>query len=223
MKIVQFSEIANVIYNLIRKSKDLLYNPFDFLVTCLLLYMGGVKFKRINTSGIPVVRQNKKTGSSIIIGDNFRMNNGSRRNPLGFGSIKCSFIANGGSISIGDNTGISQTTILAIDADILIGDNVKIGAGVRIYSSDFHSLDFKRRRERSLDVLDRKSASITIGDDCFIGSGTIILKGVKIGDRSVIGANSVVTRNIPNDCVAAGNPCKIVKYLNTNNNYEIKS
>ena len=48
-----------------------------------------------------------------------------------------------------------------------------------------------------------------------IGARSIILKGVKIGARSVIGSGSIVTQNIPSDCIAAGNPCKIIKYINS--------
>ena len=58
-----------------------------------------------------------------------------------------------------------------------------------------------------------QSAPVTIGDDVWIGANCIILKGVTIGARSVIGAGSVVTKSIPADCIAAGNPCRIVKSL----------
>ena len=57
------------------------------------------------------------------------------------------------------------------------------------------------------------SASIVIEDDVWVGAHSIILKGVTIGARSIIGAGSVVTKSIPADCVAAGNPCKVLKSL----------
>ena len=56
-----------------------------------------------------------------------------------------------------------------------------------------------------------KSAPIEIEDDVWVGAHSIILKGVTIGARSIIGAGSVVTKSIPADCVAAGNPCKVIK------------
>lgn len=59
-----------------------------------------------------------------------------------------------------------------------------------------------------------KSAPITIEDDVWIGAHCIILKGVTIGARSIIGAGSVVTKSIPPDCIAAGNPCKIISRMN---------
>lgn len=58
-----------------------------------------------------------------------------------------------------------------------------------------------------------KSAPVVIEDDVWVGAHCIILKGVTIGARSVIGAGSVVTKSIPADCVAAGNPCKVIKNL----------
>lgn len=58
-----------------------------------------------------------------------------------------------------------------------------------------------------------KSAPITIEDDVWIGAFTTILKGVHIGARSIIGANSVVTKDIPADCIAAGNPCRIIRTI----------
>ena len=58
------------------------------------------------------------------------------------------------------------------------------------------------------------SAPITIEDDVWIGAQCVILKGVTIGARSIIGAGSVVTKSISPDCIAAGNPCKIIKKLN---------
>ena len=58
-----------------------------------------------------------------------------------------------------------------------------------------------------------KSATIVIEDDVWVGDHSIILKGVTIGTRSIIGAGSVVTKSIPTGCVAAGNPCKVIKKL----------
>lgn len=134
-------------------------------------------------------------------------------NQIGF-NTPCVFRAENGSIIIGDNVGMSQTTLIAKGADITIGDNVKLGGGVKVYTTDFHSLDYMKRREYDADMHDRKCAPVMIGDDCFIGAGVIILKGVHIGARTVIGAGSVVTKDIPADVIAAGNPCKVIKSSN---------
>lgn len=86
--------------------------------------------------------------------------------------------------------------------------------------SDAHNLDFRVRNAKSKigkmskDVLTAKTAPIVIEDDVLIGTRCIILKGVTIGARSVIGSGSIVTKSIPPDCIAAGNPCKVIRILN---------
>lgn len=140
------------------------------------------------------------------------MNNGNANNTIGFSS-RCTLLATDGAhLHIHDNVGMSQTALCAIGADIIIGKNTLLGGGVKIYSSDFHSLDYMDRRDPgNADKNNRKCTPVNIGDDCFIGAGTIILKGVTIGARTIIGAGSVVIKSIPADCVAAGNPCKVLK------------
>ena len=58
---------------------------------------------------------------------------------------------------------------------------------------------------------------IKIGKDCWLGGGVIVLAGVEIGDGTTIGAGSVVTKNIPKNCVAAGSPCRVIRYLDNKN------
>ena len=86
--------------------------------------------------------------------------------------------------------------------------------------TDAHNLDYKVRRSReiahngiSIDSLTANSKPIIIEKDVLIGTRCIILKGVTIGERSIIGSGSVVTKSIPSDCIAAGNPCKVIKML----------
>lgn len=93
---------------------------------------------------------------------------------------------------------------------VTIGNNVKIGACVLITDTDAHPLDYLARRTSNEGT---KSAPIIIEDDVWVEAHSIILKGVTIGARSIIGAGSVVTKSIPADCVAAGNPCKVIKKL----------
>ena len=82
--------------------------------------------------------------------------------------------------------------------------------------SDAHSLYYIDRRDIIEDMSNKKNAPIIIGNDVLIGANCIILKGVTIGDRTVVGAGAVVTRSIPNDCIAAGNPVKIIKDMRMN-------
>ena len=145
-------------------------------------------------------------------GGYFSMNNGMSGNQIGF-NTPCIFRCEKAHITIGENVGMSQTTLIAKCADITIGNNVKLGGGVKLYTSDFHSLNFEYRRDWTIDREHRSSAPITLEDDCFIGAGTIILKGVTIGARSIIGAGSVVTKSIPKGEIWAGNPARFIKKI----------
>ena len=71
----------------------------------------------------------------------------------------------------------------------------------------------QNRRNRSTDSINAIKLPIVIEDDVFIGARTIINKGVKIGARSIIASGSVVVCDIPSDCIAGGNPCKVIKLL----------
>lgn len=103
-----------------------------------------------------------------------------------------------------------SSTRMWVHDSVNIGDNVKIGACVLITGTDAHPLDYLARRTFNDGT---KSAPIIIEDDVWVGALSNILKGVTIGARSIIGVGSVVTRSIPADCVAAGNPCKVMKSL----------
>lgn len=95
----------------------------------------------------------------------------------------------------------------------MIGKYVNIGAGTLIIDSNYHSLDWSVRRNRSLDKKSALTAPVIIEDDVFIGARCIICKGVTIGARSIIAAGSVVVKDIPADCIAGGNPCAVIKRL----------
>lgn len=110
-------------------------------------------------------------------------------------------------IAIGNNVGMSSTRIWIHDS-LTIGDNVKIGGGVLLIDTDCHPMDYMVRRSSNEGTM---SAPIVIEDDVWIGAQSIVLKGVTIGARSIIGAGSVVTKSIPADCIAAGNPCRVLK------------
>ena len=104
-----------------------------------------------------------------------------------------------------------SSTRMWVHDSVAIGDNVKFGAYVLIIDTDAHPLDYLARRTSNDGT---KFAPIVIEDDVWVGAHSIILKGVTIGARSIIGAGSVVVRSIPADCVAAGNPCKVIKIRN---------
>ena len=92
---------------------------------------------------------------------------------------------------------------------VCIGSNVLLGSGVRIFDTDFHQISANDRKKGILDCI--KTAPVKIEDNVFIGTDTIILKGVTIGPNSVIGAGSVVTTNVPSNEIWAGNPAHKLK------------
>ena len=115
-------------------------------------------------------------------------------------------------LEIGESVGISASVIWAF-RKITIGNNVNIGADCIIMESDAHALKAEERLAGE-DIKKRIANPIYIGNNVFIGTRCIILKGVSIGDNSVIGAGAIVTKSIPANCIAAGNPCRIIKYFN---------
>lgn len=142
---------------------------------------------------------------------------------LGKGVINSSFTSNmlglyqrtiivaryGGSIEIGDGFGISGSTIYSFDS-VKIGKNATIGANCKIIDNDFHPLDAEKRNA-NLNEEFTKRAPVKIGDNCFIGMNSIILKGTTLGDNVIVGAGSVVHGTFPSNCIIAGNPAKIIK------------
>lgn len=114
----------------------------------------------------------------------------------------------GGKITIGSGCGISGTTIYAMNS-IKIGENVLIGGNCKIIDNDFHPLPASQRINQKVE--DIKKRAITIGDGCFIGANSIILKGTTLGNNCVVGAGSVVSGSYPDNVIIAGNPAKIIK------------
>lgn len=149
-------------------------------------------------------------GGKIKIGDNFYFSSGYGVNPISSNLQGAIYMEKGASLKIGNNVGMSSTRMWIHDS-VTIGDNVKIGACVLITDTDAHPLDYLARRSSNEGT---KSAPIVIEDDVWVGAHSIILKGITIGARSIIGVGSVVVRSIPADCVAAGNPCKVIKSIN---------
>lgn len=143
------------------------------------------------------------------IGDNFMLISGDGINASAANQKASIFVAENARVIIGNNVGMSSTRMW-ISNKLTIGDNVKIGACCLIIDTDAHQIDYMQRRKGEGHL---KSAPITIGDDVWIGAHCIVLKGVTIGARSIIGAGSVVTKDIPADCIAAGNPCRVIRSL----------
>ena len=113
----------------------------------------------------------------------------------------------GFNLKFGKNVFVNFNFSALSGAEISIGDNCLIGPNVGVYTA-MHPIDPSRRNSGV-----NLSRRVKIGANCWIGAGAIILPGVEIGEGCTIGAGSVVTKNIPPFCVAAGNPCRVLRFL----------
>lgn len=110
----------------------------------------------------------------------------------------------GGNIQLGERVFFNFNCIVLDVSPVIIGDYTLFGPAVQIYTAT-HPMNAELRRRQEY------SRPISIGSDVWVGGGAIICPGVTIGSRSVIGAGSVVTRDIPDDVFAAGNPCRVIR------------
>ena len=156
----------------------------------------------------------------VKIGDNFVLSSGDNINSVSRNiCASIHVMSDEALITIGDNVGISAACIRTMKS-VTIGNNVNIGADCLIMDTDAHPHDYLQRRRDFEKSMNRKdyitlipTSPIVIEDDVWIGARSHILKGVHIGARSVIAAGSVVTKDVPEDCVVGGNPAKVIRYL----------
>ena len=113
----------------------------------------------------------------------------------------------GSNIEFGKNVYMNFNCTILDCAKVKIGDNTFFGPNCQIYTP-CHPIGAKTRNEAV-----EWAESVTIGKNCWLGGGVVVLPNVTIGDNCVIGAGSVVTKNIPDNSVAVGNPCKVIKTL----------
>lgn len=202
--------MINLIYRFFLFIISKIVSFIEYFIVRFKFFVYGVKISSFTCKGIPYIMVARRA-NGLFIGNNFAMNNGLKNNPIGCPQVCTFWVGNNSSITIGNNVGISQTTLVS-HCSITIGNNVKIGGGTCIYTTDFHSLDPKIRASKD-DLVQSKCAPVHICDNVFIGAHSIILKGVTIGENSIIGAGSVVTKNIPANQIWGGNPVKFIRKL----------
>lgn len=202
-------KILFVIYKITEQLWARITPPITTSCTRFILYINNIKCgSGLRSYGRPIIHISLK--GTCIIGDGFTMCNIPRISATGF-SARCKLeVHNGAYLVIGNNVGITATTIMCFNR-VTIGNNVLLGVGVHIYDTDFHSINPGDRLDGNNQSVSTRP--VTIGDNVFIGAFTIILKGVTIGYNSVVGAGSVVTKNIPSNEVWAGNPAKFIRKI----------
>lgn len=112
----------------------------------------------------------------------------------------------GANIELGERVFFNFNCVVLDVCRVTIGDYTLFGPAVQIYTP-MHPFEAELRRKQEY------GKPVTIGSDVWVGGGAIILPGVRIGDRAVIGAGSVVTRDVPDAVFAAGNPCRVIREL----------
>lgn len=115
----------------------------------------------------------------------------------------------GYNIECGENVFFNVNCVVLDSTKVKIGSNVLFGPSVHIYTATHPLNKIERRNFES-------AKPVTIGDDCWIGGQVVICPGITIGSGSVIGAGSVVTKDIPENSLAVGNPAKVIRKLNEN-------
>jgi len=114
----------------------------------------------------------------------------------------------GSNIRLGSRVFFNFNCVVLDVCEVQIGDHSLFGPGVQILTP-LHPRDAASRRQKEF------GKPITIGRDVWVGGGALILAGVRIGDQAIIGAGSVVTRDVPAGAFAAGNPCRVIRDNNT--------
>lgn len=183
-----------------------LYHPIvesaiSTLVGKFMLWVMKVDYgKNLKFFGLIHVRCSKQ--STVTIGSNTTFRSKSTSNLIGIDRPCIISSHQNGTLKIGNNCGFSGT-VIGCFKEIIIEDNVRCGANTLITDSDWHSGDPRSGAPRP----------IHIETNVWLGVNVSVLKGVHIGENSVIGAGSVVTKNIPANVIAAGNPCRIIKSI----------
>lgn len=183
--------------------------PITRQMGVLYLTAAGVRFgKGLRLYGLPGAYLYRN--SEIVLGDNVTLRSRSKGNAIGVNhEVILRTQEVGAIIQVGNRVGMSGGAICAKEK-VIIGDDVLIGANVVISDNDFHSVDSVARRNKENCCT---AKCVIIENNVWIGADAYICKGVTIGENSIIGAKSVVTKSIPKNCIAAGVPARVIKTL----------
>lgn len=181
---------------------DRIIRPFWWIINQINALWWHIHFPT-STKFTGMVHLRVNSDSSVKIGYNCEFLSTSTSNWIGiYSPCIISTITHHAKIQIGNNCGFSGTVIGA-GKQIIIGNNVRCGANTLITDSDWHHGDSRVSPD----------SAVVIEDNVWLGYGVKVLKGVHIGKNSVIGAGSIVTKDIPDNVIAAGNPCRVIKSI----------
>lgn len=145
--------------------------------------------------------------ATVRIGDNCTFRSATKHNFVGINRPVSLYAGAGATLLIGTDCGLSGTAIVAIE-EVIIEPYVLLGGNTSVWDTDFHPLDYQQRR---VTIAGTKTAPILIKSDAFIGANALIMKGVTIGERTIVGAGAVVTRSLPADEIWGGNPARLIR------------
>jgi len=150
-------------------------------------------------------------GSRVVLGEDVSIISDGWRSTAStlFAKTRFRTFTPSSAILIGDHTGLNGTSITSRSREISIGAYTMIAPNVIITDSDFH-IPWPPEGRRLYPGFEQ-DAKVTIGQNCWIGINSLILKGVTIGENTVIAAGSVVVNDIPADCLAGGVPARVIK------------
>jgi acetyltransferase-like isoleucine patch superfamily enzyme len=199
--------MRSLLVRITRGPRTLLRLLLDLFVTPVWLRLLGVRMgRRCRFRGVPVIsiapRARITLGNDVLINSRYDSNPAGIPHPTILAALEPH-----SSIVIGDGTGISGASLVA-RRSITVGGRVLIGSGACVWDSDFHPLAAGRRRVHP--TRDAVSAPVVICDDAFVGAQSLVLKGVTVGYRAVIGAGAVVTKDVDADTIVGGNPARVL-------------
>ena len=181
-----------------------IYRYFFFIRNRNVVLNGKLKIKNR-----PIV--NILNGSSLIIGDNVTLNSKNSKYHINmFGPIKIYLDKSKAKIKIGDNTRIHGSCLHAYES-IEIGNNCLISSNCQIFDGSGHDTFIEDPAKRINST--GGSKPITIGNNCWIGTSTIILPGTKLGNNCITAAGSVVSGKFEENSLIGGNPAKFIKFI----------
>lgn len=208
----------SLLVRVVRKIKRILFPPFtpekiranklkkdyEYLISCGVDTQPGY----VELFGHPIIyvapNAHIRMGKGVVIISDSQYNHSGINHP----AILSAEVP-GAEIILEDGVGLSGSSIVAVQ-QIHIGANTMLGANTNIYETDFHPSDSTLRKNQK-SILEAPHAPIHIGKNCWLASNVTVLKGVTIGDDVVVGAMSLVNKNIPDKCIAAGIPANVIK------------